>query len=198
MTYPVVPGAVLPDLLDLDLFDQLTQGKVVDADGSNGDAINAALHSASAEVRRECGWHIAPVVDETFILDGPGGRRLILPTLRLVSLLAASQVYPGATAPGDALDVSTALTASIYGVVTSAAGWTSRPAGITVAIRHGYGLDEIADLQATIARIVARRLPNTDGLKQEVVGARSQTFGDTAIATADDDPLVAWRLGPLP
>ena len=39
--------------------------------------------AAQAAVRAYCGWHIAPSLSETLVLDGTGARAFILPTLHL-------------------------------------------------------------------------------------------------------------------
>ena len=44
--------------------------------------------AVSAAIRSYCGWHVAPIVEETMTLDYDGGGILTLPTLRL-------QVYQG-------------------------------------------------------------------------------------------------------
>lgn len=52
--------------------------------GSDPDAIRAAAEV----VRSYCGWHIAPVVEETVTLDGAGYRHLFLPSLHVNAVSA--------------------------------------------------------------------------------------------------------------
>lgn len=108
----------------------------------------AAAHGA---VRRFCGWHVAPLIEETIILDGSGGQDVLLPSLRVVELRAVLN---------DGQNVTTAVDTSRAGILRLTSGtWTDRLGRITVTLRHGYELDEVPEVAAVIAG-VAKRGPN--------------------------------------
>jgi len=48
------------------------------------------LDAANAEVRRLCGWHVAPVITQTLEMDGTGGQFLLLPTNKLLKVTACT------------------------------------------------------------------------------------------------------------
>lgn len=83
--------------------------------------------SAVRSVREYCGWHIAPVVTETVVLDGPGCDILTLPTQRLVDI-------EDVTNDGSPVDVAGDW--SRAGIVRGR--WTNKFRGVTAVITHGY------------------------------------------------------------
>lgn len=83
---------------------------------------------ASASVRAEAGWHIAPVITETLTVDCYGGPLLALPTRRIVNISAIRDVTSGSTVLTDWRRMS----AGVY----RSTGW---PIGtLEVDITHGY------------------------------------------------------------
>jgi hypothetical protein len=120
----------------------------------DGTTINAAfwLKAAHGAVRRFCGWHVAPIIDETMTLDGSGGRDVLLPSLRVVQLLSVLN---------DGVDVTGQVDTSRAGILRLTDGtWTTRLGRVTVSLRHGYDLDEVPEVAAIIAG-VAKRGPNS-------------------------------------
>ncbi|MFF7683166.1 hypothetical protein ACFZA2_10425 [Microbacterium sp. NPDC007973] len=110
------------------------------------------LKAAHGAVRRFCGWHVAPIIDETMILDGSGGRDIFLPSLRVVDLL---------TVTNDGQNVTASVDTSRAGILRLTTGtWTDRLGRVTVTLRHGYDLDEVPEVAAVIAG-VAKRGPNS-------------------------------------
>jgi hypothetical protein len=57
-------------------------------DYPGGPFSQEVVDAAAAYVRNLAGWHIAPVVTETLVVEAPGGSQLILPTRWLVSVSA--------------------------------------------------------------------------------------------------------------
>ncbi len=109
------------------------------------------LAAAHGSVRRFCGWHVAPIITETLTLDGSGGTDLLLPSLRVVSLVSVSN---------DGQDVTADVDTSRAGMLRLQSGrWTTRFGRVTVQLEHGYDLDEVPELAAIIAGI-AKRGPN--------------------------------------
>lgn len=109
------------------------------------------LKAAHGAVRRFCGWHVAPLIEETLILDGSGGRDVLLPSLRVVELLAVTN---------DGVNVTAGVDTSRAGILRLTTGtWTDRLGRVSVTLRHGYDLDEVPEVAAVIAG-VAKRGPN--------------------------------------
>lgn len=110
------------------------------------------LKAAHGVVRRFCGWHVAPVIDETLTLDGSGGRDILLPSLRVLQL---------ASVMNDGVDVTAQADTSHAGILRLTSGsWTNRLGRVTVTLTHGYELDEVPEVAAIIAG-VAKRGPNS-------------------------------------
>src|SRR5699024_479513 len=78
-------------------------------------------------VRKHCGWHIAPVIEDTITLDGSGGRALLLPTNRVVEVLAVRE-------DGTDLDLED-IEVSATGVLRKRCGrWSCRLGGVEVVL----------------------------------------------------------------
>lgn len=121
-----------------------TKGRLNKDDDETKRLLNAAL----ATCRRYCGWRVTPVKSEELTLDGPGGRRLSLPTLHLVEL--TSVIEDDVT-----LDLS-GLQWSPLGFVRKKSGgcWSSDLGAITVTMTHGF--EDAADWQAAVLELVDR------------------------------------------
>ena len=129
-------------------------------------AINADFWLAAAHdsVRRECGWHVAPVIEQTLVLDGGGGDTLLLPSRRVVELLEVLN---------DGVDVTADVDFSTAGILELRGGrWTRRLGRISVKLRHGWELEEVPEVAALIATL-ARRGASSPGIvaQQAVNGA---------------------------
>lgn len=123
-----------------------TNGRLLAADADTAVWLDRALKAA----RRYCGWHVTPVQTDTdVVMDGPGGRLLALPTMRVVDLSALSE-------NGTAADVDTELYVSESGLVRKVNGgcWTSRYGGITYTLEHGF--DAATDWQTAVLELVDR------------------------------------------
>lgn len=101
-----------------------------------------AFVAAADAVRAYCGWHVAPVVEETLTLDGRGGGRLILPTLRVVDILTL-------TVDGMIVDEPEWSTAGVLW-----GRFPDRPRSVTVTLQHGYETAP-TDLVALITAVTA-------------------------------------------
>lgn len=111
-------------------------------------AAQTAIDVALAVARRYCGWHVSPVVEETFELDGSGGRVLSPPTMNLISVSSVTE-------NGVAVDVAKLDISRRKGTLTKPFGkWTSRDGGITVVCTHGYTEAEAADWRKAIIDLV--------------------------------------------
>lgn len=136
-----------------------TQGRL----GASDPETALALARALAEVRRWCGWHVTPVVeDDEVVLDGPGSQLLRLPTLRLVELSAVTEA-------GVELDPE-ALQCSSIGLVRKNSGefWTARFSGVAVTMTHGF--EAADDFESAVLSVADRRSQSAAGGAPTVVG----------------------------
>lgn len=161
-----------------------TGGKVA----ADDPRVPVLLAGASAGIRRACGWHVAPVVDETVTLDGPGSDVLMLRTGRLV---AVDAVVDGGEVLTDGTDVLDGdLTSSAF--FWSGDGWvrrvsgrfTSRERGVSVSIRHGWDLADVPDVQAIVSQVVAVALSSPMGATREQAGTVSVSWATTSPGVA--------------
>lgn len=145
--------------LDAAAVERYTQGRLDRDDTETVRQLTAAL----AAVRRWCRWHVTPVqTAQEFILDGRGGRTLVLPTMCLVELVAISE--DGVELDVDGLDVSP------RGMVEKQSGawWTRRLAGIGVTMTHGYSV--APDFEAAVLSVVDRASLAPVGGRPTVIG----------------------------
>lgn len=142
----------------------------------------SAIDAAAAQVRRICGWHIAPQVRETICVDSLGGNRLWLPTRHIVDVHAVR-------------DVTGSEPRELTGWRWTASGVLSGrfPAGfraVEVELTHGFEFCP-PDLLPAIADRTTRRV------MQESLGSRSVTYGAEGDRTIDSH-LSLYKLGPRP
>lgn len=133
-------------MLDSDALADYTRGRLDAADALTDQILSRSL----AEVRRWCGWHVTPSRADTAVpIDGPGGRLLRLPTLKLLTLTAVTE-------DGVAVNL-TDLEWSQTGVMRKTTGefWTSRLSGITVTMTHGF--DSAEDFETAVFSVADRR-----------------------------------------
>ena len=132
-------------MLDSDALAEYTRGRLDAADAETDQILARSL----SEVRRWCGWHVTPAREDSVVIDGPGGRLLRLPTLKLLTLTAITE-------DGVAVNL-TDLEWSQTGVVRKTTGefWTSRLGGISVTMTHG--LDDAEDFETAIFSVADRR-----------------------------------------
>lgn len=142
-----------------------TNGQIQEED----DRCEPVLAAVSASIRREAGWHIWPVVQgHELVLDGPGGRKLALPTMNLVDLQSISEL-------GQNLDIEQGVDWSEIGLVMKVNGlWTNRYRKIRATVTHGY--PEAADLAWLACSLAARGLSSPMGATREQAGAIAITW----------------------
>jgi hypothetical protein len=138
---------------------------------------DVAVAAAAARVRREAGWHIAPVITETLEVVSYGGQFLPLPTRRIVSI--------GAVRDPDGVTVTgwTKMAAGIY----RKAGWS---VGImAVDLTHGYDAVPADLLPVLVQRVKAGLVASNVSQRSSTVGpfGESETYRDGVVA----DPVVA-------
>lgn len=112
--------------------------------------------AACAEVRGECGWHVAPTISETRVVRGSAGGALLLPTLWLEAVTAL-------TGPDSVpIDVSTLevdRNGWVYGALPSRNSITGRPIRYTVTFTHGHKTCPDDLLRVVRTRLGAIALP---------------------------------------
>ncbi len=116
------------------------------ASGANVE--EARFNGAVAAIRRYCGWHVAPVMPETFTVDGSGSSLLQLRTLRLTDV--SSVVNDGAALAATEFEWSTIGTLRRRNGV-----WTSRFRGVVVTTQHGFAVPP-ADLVSVLYDVTSR------------------------------------------
>ena len=106
------------------------------------------MRAAQGAIRRECGWHVAPVITETLVIDGAGGRELLVPSLRVIELVSVLN---------DGDDVTDKVRFSRRaGVLELDAGWSCKVASIEVTMRHGFPANDVPDVAALIVTLTKR------------------------------------------
>lgn len=111
-----------------------------------------AVDVAAASVRSEAGWHIAPVVTETITVRSYGGRELLLPTRRVVSVASAGTWTDWVVQP--------------EGVLYRHVGW---PAGVyEVTLTHGFD-----SVPVELLPVLAGRAAGAVRLRDPAVSATS-------------------------
>ncbi|ALE05513.1 hypothetical protein AL755_08520 [Arthrobacter sp. ERGS1:01] len=132
-------------------------------------------------MRRYCGWHITPEIEETIILDGRGGEDVLIPTTNLVALIACTS---------DGQDVLADVDPSTKGILSRRTGhWSLRNSGISITIKHGY--ESAPDVAGLIASIASRAVMNPGGnIVNQRAGTQSLTLATSGGASASI-PLMA-------
>lgn len=163
-----------------------TEGRVTAADPRAA----LTLAGVTASLRRWCGWHVAPVLTETLILDGPGGRELALPSLHVLNLVSVLN--------GDADVDLDYLEWSALGNVRGPV-WSSRYRSVRVTLEHGYEVDEVPDLVTAVLSVSARFLASPMGATSEQAGSVSVSWGGTggmvAALGVERDAVAPFRIG---
>lgn len=169
-----------------------------------GASVSQALVDSIAEgIQAECGWHIAPIIEETITVDSLGGSILRLPTLNLVELIEVKN-----TDTDEILAVNPKTGWSKSGSLglgrrafRPGESWSSSsrygdkfPAGfqaVTVTMRHGY-----ETVPAELVRFVAQTARQR--ISSETLIGRSVSFSGGEEAFSQTSVLDKYRLGVSP
>lgn len=140
------------------------------------------LKAANGAVRRACGWHVAPIIDETLTLDGRGGTALLLPSKR---------VHEVTKVLNDGVDVTEAVKFSRKsGILTLASGWSRDVGAIEIDLRHGYDLAEVPEVAALIVTLTKRAAAGGN-VVQQAIGPASQRLATGKDGAVLGVPLLA-------
>ena len=141
----------------------------------DGFTPTTAEAAATRAIRDYCGWHIAPVLNESIILDGTGTDTLLLPSRRVLDVTSVK--VDGETLEADAYDWSA------DGMLHRRhrhRRWPRRYRSIEVELRHGFeDMSVLADLVTSIAARV--QIDPTGALASQRAG--TQYVGFTTGAT---------------
>jgi hypothetical protein len=158
----------MPELTaaDVELY---TKGRLLSS-GSDGVETTRILNRALAAARRYCEWHVTPVkAIHVVTLDGPCGRVLMLPTLRLAPNGLTSVVEDGVTL--NLADIRVSAGGPVRLRKKSRARWSSNYSSIVVTMTHGYLEADAEDWRMAVLDAVDRFSQNvgTRGLKRYIV-----------------------------
>jgi hypothetical protein len=161
-----------PALLTPAAFSEGTGRKIPETD----PRLKPLIDGATRGIRRYCGWHIAPKIEEKFRLDGPGGRLLPLKTMRLANVTSVTE-------RGQALADDVDFEWSENGELRRLRGcWTDRYRAIVVEAEHGF--DDAPDVAQIIQQVVANAIASPLGATREQAGAISVQWATTAPGVA--------------
>lgn len=147
-----------------------------------------AIAAVGNQVRGACGWHIAPKLTETLVLDGSGGPDLFLPSLAVESISEVRIYSRGALEVATGWDARTGW--NRIGVLHRPAGWPREFRSVEVDIVHGYDKCPTELLRYIAVRTEARVI-------QESLGSHSVTL-DSGDAWGVDAALAPYKLGHTP
>ena len=127
------------------------------------DPAQRRLAAAESRVRRYCGWHIAPTIEQNILLDGSGKTSLFVPTLKLKSVDSCK-------VNGVVVDVST-LEWSENGYLRRPCGWPDKLRSVELTITHGF--EEAPEVAELILEIAERAGTAVGGRTREQAGGVS-------------------------
>lgn len=173
--------------LTVDDVEQYTRKRLDKTDAETGRLLAAGL----SYVRQFCGWHVTPVkTGHEVELDGPGGRLLALPTLKLIALTEVTE-------NGQPVDVSS-LYVSKRGLVRKKSGgfWSPHYGAITVTMDHG--IEDADAFNAAVLSFIDRSSKAPTGGDPIAVGpfrwAEEKTVSRSAFSATELSILEQYRL----
>lgn len=158
------------------------------------------LEAMGDAIRAECGWHIAPEVAETLVLDSDGQDALVLPTGRLGAVTAVRYWNGTNMVPLSGWDAQTGWSAQRTSVY-KAGGFPAGRRRLEVDVVHGYP-SVPKGLLAGVLRLLAG--PSRQDVASETLPGHAIAF-NTASATqaaaavlTTSGALTPYKLGPRP
>ncbi len=133
------------------------------------------MKAAQASIRRYCGWHVTPDIDETLKVDAYGGSILTLPSKHVNSITSILV---------DGRELVDRIDWSVAGTIQLRTGcWPDRTGSVTVTLNHGYPRDEVPEI-AELLRTLAKRARTQPGVASQSVNGASVsylTYGGTTL-----------------
>lgn len=166
---PVVEGDLLPPLVT-------PLSLVADSGGqlkASDPRLQAACEAASAAVRRYCRWHVAPLIEDTILIDGNGGKVLQVPSMRVVDVLSVK--IEGVEVPSSHYAWSEAGLIELHGKLGQWKHFPRRYRSVEVTLQHGF--DVAPDLSALASQIARFALASPMGRTREQAGQVAVSWG---------------------
>lgn len=143
---------------------------------------------AEGAVRDFCLWHVAPIREEIFAVDGGGRSQILLPTMRLREVLS---VVSGG------YDVTKQVKASESGILELEGGFACGLSSVVVKISHGYDPAEVPSVQGVIASAASRFADSLGNIVQsQTAGGSTVTYfsGSESLLRSEQAKLSRYRL----
>lgn len=123
-------------------------------------------------IRDHCGWHVAPVLTETLVLDGNGTDRLLLPSRRVIDITEVA-------VNGETLDLD-GFEWSQDGILWRRGGvWPDRYRIVKVTLEHGFSsVPVLAEIAAAVEARAA--MDPTGALASQRAGTQAVSFSAAA------------------
>lgn len=144
---------------------------------------------AEGAVRDFCLWHVAPVREQTFVLDGGGLSRVLLPTMRLREVLSVTS---------GGRDVTSRVVPSESGVLELEGGFACGLSSVVVTVSHGYDPAEVPSVQGVIASAASRFADSLGNIVQsQSAGGSAVAYfaGSESLLKSEQAKLARYRLG---
>lgn len=143
---------------------------------------------AEGAIRDYCGWHIAPIREEVFALDGGGKRRILLPTMRLREVVSVV---------ADGREIVSRVRASESGVLELDERFPCGLSSVVVRISHGYHPEEVPSIMGVIASAASRFADSLGNIVQsQTAGGSTVTFfsGSESLLSSERLKLDPYRI----
>ena len=124
--------------------------------------------AATQAIRDYCGWHVAPVQEDTLILDGTGTDTILLPSRLVVNVVSVK--IRGEELPEASYEWS------IIGALRRLDGvWPTAYRSVEVTLEHGFtNMSVLADVVGSIASRV--RMDPTGAISTQRAGTQQVSF----------------------
>ncbi len=131
------------------------------------------LSVAQSAVRRYCGWHVAPVIEETIQVDAGGGNVLLLPSGRVLEVTSVVS---------DGRDITSEVEWSENGTMIYSCRFSRALRGVSVTLKHGYTPEEAPDVLEVVRGLSTRAQAGSQvGLAvSQSAGGMSVRYGTNA------------------
>jgi hypothetical protein len=160
-------------IADIEAFLQVT----ITGDAVLEASANRALTEATAAIRNYCHQYIELVSGEAVTLDSPGGARMFLPELPVVSVASVVE-------DGEALTVTDDYKLGQYGILHRIGRkWFEGIQAITITYTHGYATIP-DDIIAVCTRAASRgyQAGLRAGTDEAVIGVTAKSLGDFSVS----------------
>lgn len=150
-----------------------TQGKISSSDPRSQPVLDAI----SQAIRKYCGWHIAPVQEDTLVIDGAESVVLSLPTLHVTEVDSVS--IDGTEV--DSADFEWSALGELK-LKDYPYCWPEGYRNIEVTFTHGFS--EYEDVKQVVLQVAAGALASPMGATREQAGSVSISWALTGAGTS--------------